>query len=746
MSDSPREVFRFSTFEFDVRSGELRKAGVRVALQEHSRRLLSHLLQRPNELVTRDDLRQQLWPADTFVDFEHGLNTAIKRLRDALGDDAETPRFIETLPKRGYRLIAQVERLPETSTPPPTATAGWSRLALLVVIGAAALAALLKLNGGSSPPNSASTHLLASIAPAERVLSAHPMDAVQALGLGLPSRRAIALSPDGRLLVFSARDGDRQQLYLRPLDRAAATAIDGTAGGDSPFFSPDGNWIGFWAGGKLRKVVVKGGPVVEICAVPEEHGLLGASWGSDEAIVFATVRGGLWEVGANGGTPTKLTLLEDDEVSHRLPHVLPDASAVVFTAVRRSLNWSDVSIDVYIRRSGERRQLIEGGTDAQYAASGHLLYVRDGVLMAAPFHPLRRGVGAPVAVLKDVLHATYAGNLGLATGAAQVAISDTGTLAFVSGGTYRSVRLQPVWVSRAGSATPISVPPGDYTAVRLSPDGSRMAFMARSGSAPRDIWIHDLSGGPRERRTFEGTNIFPVWTADGARLTFSRAVRGEPNIFWMPADGSGTAERLTSGSGEQFPADWTPGGNRLIFVQRGVRTDLDIWTLARSGDEWRASPVVQSPFSDREPAISPDGRWLAYASDESGVFQIYVQPFPGPGPKRQITIDGGIEPLWARDGRTLFYIEATSDRQHRMMEVSWGTGANPGKPNPLFDASAYLTSTPVRGYDVAADGRFLMLRVEGRAPVQPVTHINVVLNWFADLRSKVSPDSLQSSR
>ncbi len=519
MTQPPRQVVRFSTFELALDSGELRKAGMRIALQEHSRRVLLRLLESPGVLVTREELRASLWPSDTFVDFEHGLNTAIKRLRDALGDSADTPRFIETLPRRGYRFIAAIESDPQAASAGEqrkgagTPRARWMSVGLGVALLVSTVV-LVMIVWRVRPPASSDTvmtHLNVVVTPAEQLLTGDPRERMR------PSRTSIALSPDGRLLAFSGRRGDQRHLYLRPLDKGDAIEVKGTEGAGSPFFSPDGGWIGFWADGKIKKVRADGGPIIEVCATsptgddeparsdPATSGeIVGASWGSDDTIVFALPLGGLWQVAARGSVPAPLTTLHADEISHRLPHVLPGGHGVLFTVVRRTFYWDDVTTDVRVTATGERKELVLRAVDARYLESGHLVYARDGVLLAQPFDATRFEVsGSPVAVLDNVMHAIRAVSSTLDTGAAQVAISRTGTLAYVRGGPYPALKRRLVWVDAQGRESPVGAQEGAYLAPRLSPDGKRIAVMLHP-SQDQDVWVYRATRRPERAHNFWG--------------------------------------------------------------------------------------------------------------------------------------------------------------------------------------------------------------------------------------------------
>jgi len=256
-----------------------------------------------------------------------------------------------------------------------------------------------------------------------------------------------------------------------------------------------------------------------------------------------------------------------------------------------------------------------------------------------------------------------------------------------------------------------------------------------------DVWVDEPPDGPSSRMPFEGNNAFPIWTPDGSRLTISRAMEGPTNLFWIPLTGGTHEPEILALTAEQSrtPADWTPDGNTLVFAQDYQDKPYDIWTLTREQTTWRATPLVRSPFSDLEPALSPDGRWLAYVSDESGQPQVYVQPFPGPGTRHQISTNAGREPLWARDGRTLYYLvpnaPALGGNTVTAVPITSGTRFTSGKPRPLF-TTRYGGTTPVRGYDIANDGRFLMPYSEP-VPSGVVTHLDIIQNWSPDLLQRV---------
>jgi eukaryotic-like serine/threonine-protein kinase len=539
---------------------------------------------------------------------------------------------------------------------------------------------------------------------------------------GLENGPVVALSSDGTHLAYVANQGGSQQLYLRTMDSLEAKPIPGTEGGVSPFFSPDGKWLGFFAGQELKKVAVSRGAAVTLGSSGQ---LRGASWGSQGMIAFApTTAGPLQQLSEAGGTPQPLTRLEKAEVSHRWPEFLPGSRAVLFAAGTRATNWNNAQIAVQPTAPGERRNLILGGTNPHYALSGHLVYAQNGSLMATPFDLDRLAVtGAAVPVLEGVLGSTLVGD-------AQYSLSTTGTLVYVPGG-VQSTQRRLVLVSRNGTEQPLAAPAHAYRGLRVSPNGRGIAVSIEEQENP--VWLYDLPRETLSRLTFEGNqNLNPIWTPDGKHIAFTSTKEGPSNVFWQLADGSGGLERLTTSDYFQSPFSWSPDGQLLAFVELNPTTGDDIWILRLS--DRKTQPFLRTRFNESVPEFSPDGRWLAYISDESGRYEIYVQPFPGPGGKWQISTEGGSEPAWNRNGRELFYRNGD-----KMMAVDIATQPSfaAGKPHMLFEGRYVPTPISFPNYDVSPDGQhFLMLKPVDQAQAAP-TQINVVLNWFEELKQKV---------
>jgi len=546
--------------------------------------------------------------------------------------------------------------------------------------------------------------------PVTRTVITLPAD--QRLAVG--ENPEVAISPDGKLLVYAALQGGVQQLYLRAMDSLEARAIPGTDGAVNPFFSPDSQSLGFFAGGKLKKVSVNGGGATTLGDVASPRG---ASWGSQGTIVFTpSIGGAVQQMPEAGGAAKPLTQLAKGDANHRWPEVLPDGEAVLFVS-----GLLGTQVAVHVTGTGEQRILVPvpGSTQPRYAASGHLLYVQGSTLMAAPFDVRRQALtGEAVPVVENVQRDPT-------TGAAQYSISATVSLIYVSGGSQVD-QSRLVWVSRDGKEQPLAAPPRAYDRPRISPDGRKVA-VGQDGQ----VWLYELARDTMTRFTFEGSsNILPVWTPDGSRITFMSNKDGPLSVFWQKADGSGGMEKLTSSEYLRAPLSWSADGQLLSFVELNPTTGYDIWVLDMK--DRKAVPFLRTPFYEVG-WFSPDGRWMAYNSNESGRFEVYVQPYPGPGGKWQISTDGGMDVRWSANGRELTYRNGD-----KMMAVDITTqpAFSAGKPKMLFEGP-YVPPSPNNSfYDLSADGqRFLMVKPTEQA--QAATQIVVVQNWFEELKQKV---------
>ncbi|HEU4926579.1 MAG TPA: protein kinase, partial [Vicinamibacterales bacterium] len=557
------------------------------------------------------------------------------------------------------------------------------------------------------------------------------------VGLRLVSRPTsvpIAVSPGGSRIIFSAMDlNDDVQLYVRETDRSEVRPLPGTQGGFAPFFSPDGSWLGFATAGSLKKMPLAGGPVVTIADAVLDEQFGGATWGADGTIVFAPTRaGGLSRIPAAGGVPRVLTVPDSakGEVSHLLPQFLPGGRAVLFT-LRAGLNVAPSRIEVVLTDTSERRVVAESGINARYAATGHVVFGGDGLLAgtlwAVPFDPVSLQTTGPASRVLDSLMAP--------AGLALFTLAESGT--FVSAPRDARAPQELVWVDATGQSTTLADAPGTLLNPRLSPDNKRVALTRVSEGDPRSgVWVIDRAR-PQSPLLFSNqsrNDHLPVWTPDGTRIVFSSLRNGTDraapaNLYWKGLDERGEAERLTESRYHQDPGSWSPDARFLTFAEQDPTTRWDIWMLDIR--ERAVQPLIRTPAREIHPMVSPDGRWLAYASDETGQNEIYVVSFPGAGQRQRISSGGGDQPLWARDGRRLFYREA-----NKVVAVDV-------TPGPLFVAgrSVILFQGTYSGrggngapnYEVSADGRsFLMIRQNDLTPIGQ-TQLDVALNWTIDL-------------
>jgi eukaryotic-like serine/threonine-protein kinase len=539
---------------------------------------------------------------------------------------------------------------------------------------------------------------------------------------GLENGPALAISPDGSHLAYIARQGGIQQIYIRAMDSLEAKPISGTEGAVNPFFSPDGQWVGFFTGGTLKKVSVSGGAVLALGVASAPRG---ANWGSQGVIAFAPSNNGvLQQVPSAGGVSQPLTGFDKGDISHRWPEFLPGGKAILFVTGPNAINFTIGQVAVQSVATGERRNLVQGAMNPRYAPSGHLVYAQGGNLMAVPLDLQRlTTAGTAVSVVDGVRQSPV-------SGAAQYSISQTGSLVYISGA-VQSAQSRLVWVSRNGAEQPLGAPAHAYAFPRISPDGRRVAVGITEQEA--QTWLYDLSRETLTRLTFEGNyNLVAVWTPDGERIAFESNKEGPQNLFWQLADGSGGLERLTTSEFLHAPTSWSPDGQLLAFFEVNPTTQRDIWVLRMS--DRKAQPFLRTQFDEAVPRFSPDGRWLAYISNESGRYEIYVQPYPGPGGKSQISTEGGTEPAWNPNGRELFYRS-----RDKMMAVDIATQPSfaAGKPHMLFEGRYEPAPFPNTDYDVSLDGqRFLMLKPSEQEQAAP-TQINVVLNWLEELKRRV---------
>jgi serine/threonine protein kinase/Tol biopolymer transport system component len=549
---------------------------------------------------------------------------------------------------------------------------------------------------------------------------------------------AFDISPDGSQIVYVAADRTiargPTRLFLRRIDQFDATALPGTEGADVPFFSPDGQWVAFVAGDKLHKINVRtiAAPIV-LCPAGDARG--GFTWPADAAIFFANAGQGLQRVSAEGGQPSVVTTLGDAEVDHHTARLLPDGETLLF-AIREGsggplrllresvLHYSpamqQLKIVVQSLVTGQRKVLVSPGFDPHYSASGHIVYASGDAILAVPFDVRRLEVtGRPVTLVQPVATVPQTGYGGFR-------LSKNGTLVFEPARSTAARTL--TWVSRSGVETPVPISPRAFTTPRISPDGQQLAFAVAEGDR-QDIWIYNLATDTITRATRDAINLAPIWTRDGKRLTYESNRGGIEHVMWQPADGTGTPETLLTGHNMLWPNSWTSDNRALVYVDAPATDDHRIFTLRLDASGRPLPPQLHAPRKEWLSFLSPDDRWLAFTSAETGRAEIYVEDFPASREHHQITIEGGTEALWSRDGRELFY-----RRGGAVFGVPIDThhGFSAGKPAVLFQGT-YVRN--VLDYDVAPDGRFLMMKPSDAELAPPELH--VVLNWIDELTRRV---------
>jgi serine/threonine-protein kinase len=704
---SASQALRFGPFRFDRANRVLAREGVEVPLPPRALAVLEHLLERPGTIVSKPALLDAAWP-DTAVT-ETSLTEAISLVRQALDDDPQQPAYVQTVHRRGYRFVGAVEVESATgrSVPLPRAdipraadapTSGRGLLPWAVAAVAVALAAWAYLTR-PQPATPHATRFTIPLPPGDPLPGKAPA--------------SLALSPDGRLLAYTAGRGEKSQLYLRALDRFEAVAVPGTAGAAYPFFSPDGRWLGLFADGRLKKVPVGGGPALELCEATQPFG---ASWGDDDTIVFAPhYRGGLVRVSAAGGAPVPLTRPEvgNGEIAHLWPEVLPGSQAVVFT-ILTSGGLGQARVVAADVRTGRRLDLSLPGTFGRYSPTGHLVFGRPDGITAAPFDPrAARLTGPPRLVLAGV-------EASAQVGMPHLALSREGTLAYVPGdGKLPLTTLG--WQAVGGEPRPWPTAARHFMNADLAPDG-RHAAVTIHEPLRSDVWLADADRGALSRLTFEGHNIEPVFTPDGRYVTYASGGKGPLNLFQVPADGSGPPTRLLESSLNQYPNSWSADGRVLVYTELHPDTGSDLWALTPGEGPPRA--LLRSRFDEDLGTLSPDGRYLAYESNESNRWEVYVRPWPGLSPRWQVSTDGGDAPLWSRDGRAIFY----HSEDDALLAVDLAAGATFEASRPRVAAR----DPQAMWYAAARDGRLLAIRQPGgRTPAA----IHVVMGWSAELSS-----------
>ena len=714
------ERYAFGAFRLDVPARELRRDAEVIPLTAKAFDTLVVLIRHRDRVVDKETLMRQVWP-DAFVG-DDSLTQNISVLRRALGDDTTQPQFIVTVPRCGYRFAAVVtvqnghdasgNVAADSSLGPMLATcsaeAGEGRMSRrgLWVVAIASAAATLFLT--VAIPRWTTTAGAAGPATV-----AAPIRFIQ----DAPSNHAIAsgavISPDGKYLAFVARD-DRTgspQLWLRSLASTELRALPGTEHAFRPFWSPDSRSVAFFASGKLRRIGIADlvpQTVTDVGYLPS-----GGAWSNADVIVYADRQSPLFAVPASGGRAKPATKLDrtHGEVAHQTPSFLPDGRHFLFsvvTAGQRNGTTFVGSLD-----SPDRVELLDTGAGAVYAAPGYLLFVRNGAVVARKFDPTAlRFTGAAAIVTTTSASAVTESGVGT------ISASNTGLLTY--GGDTPEAHL--AWFDRGGHSLGTITAPTALHNPTISPDER---YLAADGSLEhRGVWLVDLVRGVPTRF---GDGNLPVWRPDGRQLVFTRRGETDAALLARPLTGPADAESaLLSNVEMKIGGSWTTKGD-VVYTASNPTTRLDLWVVSDSGDG-HAVPYLRTPVNEMQGQVSPDGRHLAYASDESGDWQVYVQTFPVPGAKRTISIGGGAEPQWRRDGKELYYLSPSGTLM--AVDVRLTPTFDAGTPRSLFRASIPADIITYRNhYAVTADGqRFVVDSAGTREPITVVVNWNALLN------------------
>ena len=741
-SKSSAQVVRFAVFEANLRSGELRKSGVRVKLHDQPFQILAMLLEHSGELVTREEIQKRLWPGETFVDFDHGLNNAVNRLRDALGDSADAPKFIETLPRRGYRFIGgtNVATIGAQSNEPleitqernagngqaVKGTGGLHRWSLIAgcLIGLVTIFLIVQSRHTTIP----SSRRLFVLPPAGAIFN-----------LIGDEGGSVALSPDGARLAFVAGNSRGESLiWVRSLGKLAPDAIEGTDGGTFPFWSPDGKSIGFFSNGKLKRVGSDGTtPPKTICEAAFGRG---GSWNSNGVIIFAPEsHSSIYRVPDSGGTPIPVTSVDPSlHTSHRWPRYLPDGKHFIYLAVSHFNSANQNGIYLSSLDGRENKRIVSTDAEATYA-SGYLFFLRKDEFVAQPFDVERGQLKGearqtPEKVLYDptIWKAVFD-------------VSDHGVMAYQLGDRVRGNQFR--WFDRGGNERGVLGEPSFQFEPKFSPDGRKLAVGIADGGYSH-LWLYDLARNTRMQITFSKyDNGSPVWSPDSTHILFT-AKRQHYSLYEVDASGAEPENLILDTGRDTWPLSLSPDGRFLLYCD-GIRiggTRSRIWVYSMNGKR-PVFRLLSGEALERDAQFSPDGRWIAYTSNESGRVEVYVVPFvvpPRSGQvesaalrgKWQLSRAGGHTPRWRRNGTELFYLApdnsvmavpiSTRGPNFDVREARILFHANPGLYGFSYNPGFYGPS-----YDVSPDGSKFIVNA---APVERTAPITVVEGWLSDLK------------
>jgi Tol biopolymer transport system component/DNA-binding winged helix-turn-helix (wHTH) protein len=729
MSKSERRLYEFGDFRLDASERLLSRRGVTVPLTPKAIDLLSALVEQPGRLLDKETLLKTVWP-DTFVE-ENNLADNIFKLRRVLGEGENGPRFIETVPKRGYRFVADV-RAAEPSTEPgrelvqqvvgvsphqaegrdgqvplPATSMRRPMSAPWLVAGAIALLVFVlgvgyARRGTTEPPRMVKTSLL----PPENT-----------------SFGDIALSPDGRWLAFTAATGSHVQLWLRSLASDEANPVEGTDGASLPFWSPDSRSVGFFASGKMKKVGLGGGSPVTLCRASVATG---GTWNRKGSILFTELGvPQISRVSDSGGIPEVVLRADPGQTDLHEPFFLADGRRFLYLAISAKDDMGGIyvgSLDGNLRK-----RVLDHDANAIFVPGlrhGHLLFGREGGLMAQAFDTdlLRlTGEAAPIAARLGTAHGA---NISYRR---RIFTASANGLLVYDPDTDRQ-RSQMLWVDRQGKTLHTLKQLDDVSIPSLSRDESRIV-VARKDVATNnnDLWLTDPRGDNPVKFTFDpGSDLLGLWSPDGRRIVWTSTRNGRFDLYEKEVSSSGKDALLLRSDEAKFPLDWSADGRYLLYRQIGPQTSHDIFVLPTGGGR-KPFSYLQTPAMENGAAFSPDGRWIAYASDESGRVEVYVESFPTHGGKRQISPGGGSGPRWRADGKELYYHSLDG----KLMAVSVTNGGETlatGTPTALFSFRPAGAPT-VPSYTATRDGqRFLLSAIVDTVPGAP---LSVVQDWTA---------------
>jgi len=607
--------------------------------------------------------------------------------------------------------------VPPQTTPsqPDRQPLGRPRLIAVMVVAAIAGGILI---------GAAARGLWPSLSPPRAPVRSFSITPKTELSLEALYHQALALSPDGKFLAYIEQGNDwRKRIYLRDMEHLEATLLPGTEGAISPFFSPDGQWLAYvdHFHRRLKKIPIKGGEPIDLTSCAEFRG---GSWGADDRIIFTPSRAeGLWQISASGEGLRELTRPDPNlgEWAHLWPQVLPDGDHVLFTSGGRG-------IELYSLKTQKRQVLLRDGSFARYLPTGHIVYRRQDILYAVAFDLARCAVsGSHVPVISGITTSSISGS-------AQFTFALDGTIAYIPVAD-RHRELEPSWVMEDGTTTGLAMAKRNYHSVSVSPDGAHVAFrVLLGGEWGGELWVYDVERRTATRLATDIGLSTPVWTPDSQELIYNR-LDGTVNLFRQRVDGTQEPKLVAQFEYYAGPTSCSPDGRVLLATRNDSSRQMlgaDIWTIPLEDSPTATGvPFIERTNNQQHGVWSPDGRWIAYTSDESGTKEVYVQPYPGPGPKTRVSIDGGLQPVWLRDGTELYYRSGGK----RMIAATIETAPQfrVTGHRELF-AWSYLNCGVCQTYDVAPDGRFLLVQAPQESSPQ---RINVVLNWFDELERLV---------